>query len=240
MKLESKDGEAVIWIYDAIGEMFGPDAVTAKDVRDQLGALGAIDRLTVRINSPGGVADDAIAIHTLLKEFKTETVVKVDGIAASAAALISMAGDHIEVALGGSMMIHNPWGMAVGDARELRRAADVSDHYGERGAEITAARTGQTIEAVHTAMDAETYFTADEAVEFGLADVAGQEAAVASQSTEKLMAYALEVAKIAALALVTDADSPAGKRLAAKALDVGRQMRANARQRQLDLAAKCD
>lgn len=190
MRVESKDGEATIWIYDAIGEMFGPDAVSAKSVRDRLSALRGITRLTVRINSPGGLCDDACAIHTLLSEFAAEKVVKVDGVAASSAATVAMAGDRIEIANGAMMMIHNPWSVAIGDGNAMRKAADVADKYRESTAGIIAKRTGKPTADVLTAMDAETWFTADEAIGWNIADGVEAEPAVAAKIDPALFPYA--------------------------------------------------
>jgi ATP-dependent Clp protease protease subunit len=189
MKFEAKDGEATIWIYDAIGEMFGPDAVTAKGVRDRLHALRGIDRLTIRINSPGGLVDDAVAIHTLLSEYKADKSVKVDGIAASAASVIAMVGGKISVAPGGMMMIHNPWSIAVGDGAALRKAAEVADKYRDNLAAIYGRRTGKSAEEITAAMDAESWYTADEAVAFNLADEAGSDGAVAAYVDDGLFPY---------------------------------------------------
>lgn len=189
MRFEAKDGEATIWIYDAIGEMFGPESVTAKGVRDRLQALRGIDRLTVRINSPGGLVDDAVAIHTLLNEYPATKTVKVDGIAASAASVVAMVGDTVQIAPGGMMMIHNPWSIAIGDGNALRRAAEVADKYRDNLVAIYGRRTGKSRDEIVEAMDAETWFTADEAVAFQLADEAGSEEAIAASIDSELFPY---------------------------------------------------
>jgi len=189
MRIEAKDGEATIWIYDAIGEMFGPEAVTAKGVRDRLQALRGIDRLTVRINSPGGLVDDAVAIHTLLSEYKAAKTVKVDGIAASAASVVAMVGSKIQVAPGGMMMIHNPWSVAVGDGAALRKAAEVADKYRDNLAAIYGKRTGKDAKDIQAVMDAETWFTADEAVAFNLADESSDDEAIAAYIDADLFPY---------------------------------------------------
>lgn len=201
MRFEAKDGEATLWIYDAIGEMFGPDAVTAKGVRDRLQSLRGIDRLTVRINSPGGVVDDAVAIHTLLSEYKAEKVTKIDGIAASAATILVPQG-KVSIAKGAKMMIHNPWSVAVGDWREMEKAAKVLKQYAESAADMYVARTGKPREEVLAAMQAETYFLGEEAVAWGLADDMGEESAVAAQSVDVVVSKARAVAKLAFADLV--------------------------------------
>lgn len=191
-----------IWIYDAIGDIFGVDAVTAKGVRDSLREARNAATLTVRINSPGGAVDDAVAIHSLLREHPAHKVVKVDGVAASAATIIAMAGDRIEMADGAKMMIHNPWTIAVGDYRELRAAADIAEQYAKSAAQMYVARTGRTMREVIAAMDAETYYLAEDAVDFGLADSVGGGSAIAAKSHAQIMQQALVVAKLAFAALV--------------------------------------
>lgn len=201
MRFEAKDGEATIWIYDAIGELFGPDAVTAKGVRDRLQSLRGIERLTVRINSPGGVVDDAVAINTLLNEYAATKTTKIDGIAASAATLVIPQGS-VQMAKGAKMMIHNPWTVAVGNYRDLEHAAKVAKQYAQSAAEMYAARTGKPIEDIQAAMDAETYYLDQEAVDFGLADSVGDGEAVQAASHEAIVAKAKICAQLAFAELV--------------------------------------
>lgn len=190
MRIEAKDGEATIWIYDAIGEMFGPEAVTAKAVRDRLQSLRAIDRLTVRINSPGGMVDEAVAIHTLLNEYAAAKTVKVDGVAASAASVVAMVGQRIEMAVGSMLMIHNPWTVAIGDGAELRKAAEVADKYRDSLIGIYGKRTGKPREEIAAAMAAETWYTAEDAVAAGMADgIGAEEPAVAAFVDPELFHY---------------------------------------------------
>lgn len=189
MRVEAKDGEATIWIYDAIGEMFGPDAVTAKGVRDRLQALRGIDRLTVRINSPGGMVDDAIAIHTLLSEYKAEKTFKVDGVAASAATVLPTVGSKVELAPGSMWMIHNPWTIAIGDGNAMRKAAEISDKYRDNLIGLYSRRTKQDPEAIAEAMAAETWYTAEEAMAAGFSDSIGGGEAVAAHIDPELFPY---------------------------------------------------
>ena len=202
MRIEAKDGEATLWIYDAIGDMFGPDAVTAKGVRDRLAALRGINTLNIRINSPGGVVDDAVAIHTLLSEYPAEKVTKIDGVAASAATILIPRDSKVQIASGAKMMIHNPWGIAVGDYRELAKASEIAKKYAESAAEMYLARTGKTSDEVRAAMDAETWFTGQEAVDFGIADSSSETPAIEAATQESVMAKAKLVAQLAFAAMV--------------------------------------
>src|SRR5574338_262904 len=102
-----------LWIYDVIGESFWESGVTAKGVRDELAKMKDTDPMTVRIKSPGGAVDHAVAIKTLLDQWKGLVSVQIDGLAASAASYIAMAGSHISIAEGSLFMIHNPWTMVA-------------------------------------------------------------------------------------------------------------------------------
>lgn len=152
-------------IYGIIGDIF--DGITDRQVADELD--GASGPLTVRINSPGGIADDGIAIYNLLRDYDGEVAVKVDGIAASAASVVAMAGDTIEMSTGSRMMIHNAWGMAIGDHRDMESYANRLRMLSANVAEIYAERAGGAASDFAAAMDAETWYNADTAIETGLA-----------------------------------------------------------------------
>lgn len=237
MRLESKDGEATLWVYDTIGEMFGPDAVTVKGVRDKLASLRGVTRLNVRINSPGGEVDESMAIYTLLREFKGTVVTKVDGIAASAAATVFAAGEFRQVAQGAKVMIHNPWGVAVGDYRELQKAADVAKQYRQDLASVYADRFSMKLDNALAAMDETTFYTADEAMVAGIATATTEPAEVGeTASVDALLTYAKEVARIAACLLVADDATAARADLSGQAIEVARKIAAASRQRQLAIA----
>lgn len=238
MRFESKDGEATLWVYDPIGDMFGPDAVSAKGVRDRLANLRGINKLTVRINSPGGMVDDAIAIRSLLSDHESEKVFKIDGVAASAATVLFTDGAKVKIAPGATMMIHNPWSIAIGDGDAMRKAAEVSDKYRDNIASLYARRTNKPMKDILAAMASETWFTSEEAIAWGMADGAeegGEPVAFAKSDCAKILNYAKEVARIAAMALVADAGSDAADAVAAQALEVGRRISAANRARELAL-----
>ena len=118
---------AEVFVDGPIGEDWYGNGVTAKKFRDDLKALGELDEITVRINSPGGEVFDGFAIYNELRAHKARKVVHVDGLAASIASVIAMAGDEIVMGLGAMMMIHDPWTIAVGDASAMREQADILD-----------------------------------------------------------------------------------------------------------------
>lgn len=166
-----------IFIYDDIG----PDwlgMVSAKSIVADLDKISG--DVTVRINSPGGDVNEAMAIYNALSRRTGAVAVEIDGIAASAASYIAMAGKTIRVAENAMVMIHNPWTFAMGDAESLRKTAGILDKYGQGIVDVYAARSGKSKEDVAAKMAEETWFSAAEAVEYGLADSIGQPLNVAS------------------------------------------------------------
>ncbi len=161
---------AEVLIYDVIGADFFGEGVTAAKVKADLDKLGDVSDINVRINSPGGNVWDGIAIFSLLKQHKAQIHVQVDGLAASAASLIAMAGDLITMGEGSMMMIHNPWTLAYGDANAMRKTGEILDKIEGQFVDVYAARTGMKGDDIGALMDAETWFTAAEAVKNGFAD----------------------------------------------------------------------
>ena len=157
-----------LWIYDTIGEGFFSAGVTAKAVRDDLAKMDTKQRLTVRINSPGGDVFEAVAINALLSEWKGGVDVQVDGLAASAASYIATVGDKVTMAEGSMLMIHDPWTVAVGNAEEMQRAADTLDKIADNLVGAYSRKSGLASAEVRDIMRAETWLTADEAVAKGL------------------------------------------------------------------------
>lgn len=151
-------------IHDDIGGW----GVSAKMFLDDLRKV-ATPEVNVEINSPGGDVFAGLAIYNGLRNSGKKVNVKVLGIAASAASLVAMAGDTIEMPENTFMMIHNPWTFAAGDAEDLREQADLLDKIGDSLASTYARRTGKSAEEIQTLLAAETWFTAQEAVDAGFA-----------------------------------------------------------------------
>jgi ATP-dependent protease ClpP protease subunit len=158
--------------------------VLAEDV---VRALDAIDApsVRVRINSGGGSFFEGLGIYNALKVHPARIEARVEGLAASAASFIAMAGDEIAMGSASWMMIHQAWVLAIGNATELRDLADWLDRVDAMQAQIYARRTGEDAEAVKGLLAAETWMTGAEAVEAGFAerlfdDDAGEDAAVAA------------------------------------------------------------
>lgn len=147
------------------------DEVTPKDFKSDLDALGDISQLNVFINSPGGDVFAGQAIYSMLKRHKASVTVYVDGLAASAASLVAMAGDNIKMPENAMLMVHNAWTIASGNAGDFRKLADDMDKINAsiRTAYLAKA-PGLTEDKITELMDAETWLSAQEAVDYGLAD----------------------------------------------------------------------
>lgn len=159
-----------ISIFDVIGyDWWTGEGITAKSVADALQDAGDRD-VVVNINSPGGDFFDGLAIYNLLREHKGRVVVKVLGIAASAASVIAMAGDEIQVARAGFLMIHNTWVCACGDRNQLRDTADWLEPFDAAAVSIYTARSGMDGAKVASMLDKEAWIGGEEAVTLGLAD----------------------------------------------------------------------
>ncbi len=161
---------AMIQIFDQIGEdWFGGSGVSAKAFSDALQSVGS-GPLVVEINSPGGNVWDGLAIYNMLRGRNAQVTTRVVGIAASIASIIALAGDTVEIADAALFMIHDPSGMVAGTADDMRKMAAALDQHAEVLAGIYSKRTGKPVAQIRAAMTAETWFTAQEAVAFGLAD----------------------------------------------------------------------
>ena len=165
------DGDTTISIFDVIGEDFWTGSgVTANRISAALRSIGNKD-ITVRINSPGGDMFEGIAIYNLLRAHPARVTVEVLGWAASAASVIAMAGDEIRMGLGSFMMVHNAWGVVIGNCHDMRDAATLFDRFDAAIADIYQARTSMKRADIEQLMDAETFMSAAQTVEYGFADV---------------------------------------------------------------------
>lgn len=169
-KIEAKSDKAEIWIYEYIGEDFWTEGgVTAKSFQKDLAAVKA-SQIDLHINSPGGDVFDGITIYNLLKQHPATVTTYIDGLAASIASVIALAGDRVVMAENALYMVHNPWGMSMGDSSEMRKTADLLDKI--RGSMVTtyASKSGKSDEEIVALLDAETWMDAEEAREFGFVD----------------------------------------------------------------------
>lgn len=157
--------EAEISIYDQIGG-FG---VSANEFIDGLKALGDVETINLRIASGGGSIVEGNTIFNALKRHSAKVITHIDSLAASMASVIAMAGDEVRMAENALLMIHNPWTASIGGAEQLRKDADLLDKM-EANIRNSYARSNKSAEELDELMAAETYFTAEEALEAGFID----------------------------------------------------------------------
>jgi ATP-dependent Clp protease, protease subunit len=158
-----KDEE--IQLYDEIG-FWG---VTAKAFTKELSAMKG-KNITLAINSPGGDVFDGIAMYNALKAHDGQVNVRIDGLAASAASIVAMAGDTIEMADNAFLMIHNAWSVAIGNKHDMRSMGDVLDKVDAALNETYRKKTQKPKDEIESLMDDETWLDAKESLELGFID----------------------------------------------------------------------
>ncbi len=163
----SISGAGELLLYGEIGEWW--DGLDAKSIVDQLEQLNK-DQITVRIHSAGGYVLEGLAIYNRLKEAKARKIVHIDGLAASMASVIAMAGDRIIMPENAWMMIHKPHNIVMGNADELRKHADTLDGFEGSLIQIYAAKTGHDSQAIAEMLRDETWLSAKDAFDLGFID----------------------------------------------------------------------
>lgn len=180
IKQSTQPNDLDLYIY---GEVVGDDhnwwtgAITQSETsathfRDELNRYPNAEQINIYINSEGGSVFEGTAIYNQLKRHPAHKTVYIDGFACSIASVIAMAGDEIIMPKNALMMIHNMWMGAVGNAAELRKAADDLDTINAAGRAAYMEKAGEKIseEKLIELMDAETWLTAEQCIEYGLAD----------------------------------------------------------------------
>ena len=149
-------------------ESWFDDEVTPKIFRDEL--MSGEGDITVWINSPGGDCIAAAQIYNMLLEYKGNVTIKIDGIAASAASVVAMAGNKVIMSPVSMLMIHNPMTMDAGDTTEMKKAISMLTEVKESIINAYELKTGMNRDKIAKLMDAETWMDANKAVELGFAD----------------------------------------------------------------------
>jgi ATP-dependent protease ClpP protease subunit len=185
--LSAAGGVASLHIYGAIGGFWGD-----VDAAQLVPAIRDVDaaQLEVYINSPGGDVWDGIAIRNAIRQHAAHVVVHVDGLAASAASFIAAAGDEVVMGDNAQLMIHDAWTVAMGNAEDMRETANLLDMISENIATMYAAKAGGDVADWRAAMQAETWYSAQEAVDAGLADRLATAAQPAAAAAFDLSMYA--------------------------------------------------
>lgn len=165
--------DATLYLYDVIDAWWG---ISAKDVAQAIAGLDGSATLHLRINSPGGDVFEAQAICTAIAQHQGKTIAHIDGLAASAATFISAAADEVEISDGAFYMIHNGWTIALGDKRVMTDTAALLEKVDASIVKAYGKRCTASADEIVAWMNAETWFTAEEAVEHKFADrIAGDE-----------------------------------------------------------------
>lgn len=170
LRAQGDDADEVeLLIYDDIGRNWWGEGISAEDLIHELAEIEA-STMSVRINSVGGQVFEGFAIYNALLRHSARIVTHIDGIAASIASVVALAGEEVRIAENGFVMIHNAWGVAIGNARDMRELADVLDKLDGSLANTYAQKTGADRADVLEWMAAETWYNAEEAEELGFVD----------------------------------------------------------------------
>lgn len=191
-QVDANEDAATLWLYDVIGADAWGGVGAARFAQDVAAIQAPVIHL--RINSPGGDVFDARAMATALRAHPARIVAHIDGLAASAASYVALAADEVEISDGAFLMIHNAWGVVLGNRHDLLEMALTLEKIDASIAADYQRKSGQDPATVQRWMDAETWFTAQEALAVGLVDrvtdssTASTEAA--AQQRWNLSAYA--------------------------------------------------
>lgn len=161
-------GDIMSESWGEYGKYYYPDDTAPSDVKDFFDEIGEVDTINVHINSGGGSVYGGIAIHNLLKNHKAKVVVYVDGMAASIASVIAMAGDEIHIPKNAQMMIHKPLCYVSGNADDMRKQADVLDGCQKLilNTYMLHAKEGVTSDTINQLIDKETWLSGEECLQY--------------------------------------------------------------------------
>lgn len=186
-QIKAQGEDAEVLLYGDIGQGWFEEGIGAKKFVDDLKSLGKIRNLNIRINSGGGSVFEGLAIFNAIDRHSATKTVHIDGLAASIASLIAMAGNKVVIADNAMMMIHNPFGMVLGNAKEMRAVADSLDKVKE-GMILSYQRKSKLSEKeISTLMDDETWMTAKEAIRYGFVDQIGEGMRLAASVSSKFI-----------------------------------------------------
>jgi ATP-dependent Clp protease protease subunit len=167
---DADEGESRVLYFDGViaEETWFDDDISPAMFKSEL--MSGSGPVTIWLNSPGGDCVAASQIYSMLMDYKGDITVKVDGIAASAASVIAMAGTKVLMAPTALMMVHNPLTVAIGDSDEMKRAISMLSEVKESIINAYEIKTNQSREKLSRLMDAETWMNANKAIELGFAD----------------------------------------------------------------------
>jgi len=162
--VNKKDEPTQIFLYDEIGL----GGVTAETFIKDLESIK--NDVVIRIKSPGGSVFDGMAIYNEIRNFRFSTIVSIDSLAASVAATIAMAGDKITMAEGAFLMIHDPYSLVIGTAKDMRKEANLLEKIKDQTVKVYQQKSKKSKEEIEKLMSAGTWYTCDEALQNGFID----------------------------------------------------------------------
>lgn len=169
-EIKAKTEKAEIWIYEFIGkDLWSDDGVTAKQFQKDLAEIKA-SQIDLHINSPGGDVFDGNTIYNLIKQHPATVTTYIDGLAASIASVIALAGDKVYMAENALFMLHQPWGFTMGNIEDHEKMIEVLKQIEGSIAKTYIAKTGKEDSEIREMMRKETWLNADEAAEMGFVD----------------------------------------------------------------------
>jgi ATP-dependent Clp protease protease subunit len=191
VRAEGQPTATDLWIYDVIGDDWYDPSLTAKELCQKIAGIDTAE-IVLHLSSPGGSVSDGLAIYNALVSHPAKVTSRVEGWTASIATILALAGETVAMYDNSLFMIHNPLMVCVGNASELREQADWLDRVGGIMATIYMARCTKTEAELQAALDAETYLSADEALDWGfVTEVVVAEQAAAACDTSVLEAMGL-------------------------------------------------
>ncbi|MED1205841.1 head maturation protease, ClpP-related [Heyndrickxia acidicola] len=199
MQLTSNN-EADVYIFGEVvssGYEYADSDVSAMTFKNDLDALGSVSTINLHLNSPGGSVFDGMAIGAMLKQNSAQVNVYIDGLAASIASVIAMSGDTIFMPSNAMMMVHQPWSMVIGSAEEMRKQADTLDKISASMKQTYLFKAGDKLneETLDTLLNNETWLSAQDCINYGLADEILPANQVAASISEDLFARYSNVPK---------------------------------------------
>jgi ATP-dependent Clp endopeptidase proteolytic subunit ClpP len=169
VRAEGEPTATDIWIYDVIGDDWFDPSLTAKELCQKIVAIETPE-IVLHFNSPGGSVSDGVAIYNALRTHPATVTSLIEGWTGSIATVVALAADSVRMFDNTMFMIHNPWGVNVGNAREMREYADYLDRVGDLMSKVYLERCTKPEGELQEALDAETYLTAEQAAEWGFVD----------------------------------------------------------------------
>ena len=171
---------AEVYIYEQIGEDLQGEGIGARRFVEELASL-QVPRLDLHINSPGGNVFDGQAIYNALRRHPATVTSYIDGVAASIASVVALAGDRVVMAGNALFMVHDPFALTIGAAADHRKTADMLDQVAQTIRRIYVAKTGADEADIAAAMAAETWYSAEEAAAAGFVDEVTEPLRLAAQ-----------------------------------------------------------